>query len=244
MATTDAAATRARYSRSVRVVRIGGNALLVIGAIALIWAVVIWRWGDPATGLYTRWEQRRLEKQLAVVQEGFQPKPLPASATPSPATPVDRQEVARQAARRLSASAGAGDPVGRIRVERLGLDMIVVEGTDHDSLKLGPGIDRRTALPGQGQLVYIAGHRTTYGAPFAHIDRMRRGDLIKLEMPYGNYVYRVTSWVITPATDLSRLRSRGREEIALQACHPRFSARERYIVYARPVSGPGITAVS
>ena len=63
-------------------------------------------------------------------------------------------------------------------------------------------------------------------------------------MPYGDYVYRVTSWVIVPANDVARLRSRGREEVALQACHPRFSARQRYIVYARPVSGPGIRTVS
>ena len=241
---TDVVAQPARLSRSARMARIGGNVLLVVGALVLVWAVVIWRWGDPATGLYTSWQQRQLDRQLAVVQQHFKPTPLPASAALSPATLAGQQAMARRAAERLSASADAGDPVGRIRVERLGLDMIIVEGTDRDSLKLGPGIDQRTTLPGQGQLVYIAGHRTTYGAPFAHIDRMRRGDLIELNMPYGNYVYRVTSWVITPATDLSRLRSRGREEIALQACHPRFSARGRYIVYARPVSGPGITTVS
>ena len=115
--------------------------------------------------------------------------------------------------------------------------MILVDGTDHDSLVRGPGVDRRTYLPGEGQLVYIAGHRTTYGAPFARIDRLRTGDKIELDMPYGHFLYSVTSHVIVPADDLARLNSRGHEEIALQACHPRFSARERYIVYARPVPG-------
>ena len=224
--------------------RIGGNVLLVIGVLALVWAGVIWRWGDPATGLYTRWQQRQLDQQLAVVQERFRPRPLPAAASQRPVAPAEQRAAANRAARRLSAAATAGDPVGRIRVKRLGLDMVVVKGTDHDSLKRGPGIDKRTALPGQGRLVYVAGHRTTYGAPFAHIDRMRRGDLIELGMPYGDYLYRVTDWVIVPATDLTRLQSRGREEIALQACHPRFSARERYIVYARPVSGPGLATAS
>ena len=120
--------------------------------------------------------------------------------------------------------------------------MILVDGTDSGSLMKGPGFDQRTRLPGEGQLVYIAGHRTTYGAPFAHIDRLREGDRVVLEMPYGTFAYRVVSHVIVPATDIARLRSRGREEVALQACHPRFSARERYIVYARPIPTQAETA--
>ncbi len=241
---TDATAKPSRRSPAARLARIAGNVLLVIGAIALVWAFVIWRWGDPVTGLYTRWEQHKLESQLAVVQRHFKPNPAPASPAPTPVALARERAAAKRAAERLAALAHAGDPLGRIRVPRLGLNMIVVDGTDHDSLKRGPGVDRRTALPGEGRLTYIAGHRTTYGAPFAHIDRMHRGDLVELDMPYGKYVYRVTNWVIVPANDLSRLRTRGREEVALQACHPRFSARERYIVYARPVSGPGIRNVS
>jgi sortase A len=83
--------------------------------------------------------------------------------------------------------------------------------------------------------VYIAGHRTTYLAPFAHIDRMHRGDLIRISMPYATFIYRVTHHVIVPAGDVNRLRSHGFEEVALQACHPRFFASHRYIVYGRPV---------
>jgi LPXTG-site transpeptidase (sortase) family protein len=89
-------------------------------------------------------------------------------------------------------------------------------------------------MPGEGELVYIAGHRTTYGAPFAHIDRLRPGDRVRLEMPYGTFGYRVTRSVIVPADDIGRLRSQGREQVALQACHPRFSASHRLIVYAVP----------
>ncbi len=244
MIITDVAVKPSRQRPAARLARIAGNVLLVIGAVALVWAFVIWRWGDPVTGLYTRWEQHQLEHQLAVVQQRFKPEPAPTAQAPSPAALAAERAAARRAAQQLGALVHAGDPLGRIRVRRLGLNMIMVDGTDHDSLKRGPGVDRRTALPGERQLTYIAGHRTTYGAPFAHIDRLRRGDLVQLEMPYGKYVYRVTNWVIVPANDLSRLRSRGREEIALQACHPRFSARERYIVYARPVSGPGIANVS
>ena len=111
--------------------------------------------------------------------------------------------------------------------------MILVNGTDHDSLKKGPGRDLRTYMPGEGQLIYIAGHRTTYLAPFAHIDSMRRGDLVTLEVPYATFVYRVFRKKIVPSDDLAVLHSQGREVVALQACHPRFFATNRYIVWGR-----------
>lgn len=114
--------------------------------------------------------------------------------------------------------------------------MLFVNGTGHEDLKKGPGRDERTYMPGQGQLIYIAGHRTTYGAPLAHIDRLKAGDRITLEMPYGTFSYSVTGHQIVDDQDLSVLRSRGREVVALQACHPRFFATQRYIVWAKPVT--------
>ena len=148
---------------------------------------------------------------------------------------VQRRRVAR-AAHRYRAKLKTGDAVGRLRVPRLHLNAIVVNGTDGATLTKGPGRDQRSYVPGEGELIYIAGHRTTYGAPFANIQRLRKGDEVTLEVPYGRFVYRVSSIAIVSANDLARLRSSGREEIALQACHPRFFATERYIVYARPVS--------
>ena len=99
----------------------------------------------------------------------------------------------------------------------------------------GPGRDLRTFMPGQGKLVYIAGHRTTYLAPFSHIDRLRRGDRVTIEMPYATFVYRITGHRIVPGDDLTVLDSHGREALELQACHPRFFATHRYIAYALPV---------
>ena len=81
----------------------------------------------------------------------------------------------------------------------------------------------------------IAGHRTTYLAPFRHIDDLRRGDRITVEMPYATFVYRVSGYRIVAADDLSVLRSHGHEVLELQACHPRFFATERYIAWARLV---------
>src|ERR1044072_2589247 len=88
-------------------------------------------------------------------------------------------------------------------------------------------------MPGEGQLTYIAGHRTTYLAPFAHIERIKAGDQISLEVPHGTFRYRVFTHKIVAASDLAVLKSHGREVVELQACHPRFFASHRYIVYAR-----------
>ncbi len=90
-------------------------------------------------------------------------------------------------------------------------------------------------MPGQDRLVYIAGHRTTFLAPFSEINTIEPGDRIWLEMPYASFVYRAVRHVIVPADDLAVLRSPRHELLALQACHPRFFATHRYIVYARLV---------
>jgi len=99
----------------------------------------------------------------------------------------------------------------------------------------GPGRDLRSFMPGEGRLVYIAGHRTTFLAPFSHIERLKKGDPVTLQMPYATFVYRITGHRIVRADDVSVLRSPRHELLALQACHPRFFASHRYIAYAVPV---------
>jgi sortase A len=213
-----------------RSVRILGTVLVVAGLGVLAWTVTVWQWQEPFTALYTKYEQHRLASTLAKEFESFS----------LPPTGLDEAVATEQ--RRLAATASGfrravrdGQAIGRLIVPRMGLDMVVVDGTGHDALKKGPGRDRRTFMPGQGQLVYIAGHRTTYLAPFSHIDELRRGDRITLEMPYATFVYRVTGHRVVTADDLAVLRSHGHELLELQACHPRFFATHRYIAYARPV---------
>jgi sortase A len=84
-------------------------------------------------------------------------------------------------------------------------------------------------------LIYVAGHRTTYLAPFARIDAIRLNDTIVFQVPYGVFTYRVVRHYVVPADDLAELKDRGREVLRLQACHPRFFATHRYIVDARLV---------
>jgi sortase A len=213
-----------------RVIRLLGTLVLVLGVALLAWGFATWKWGDPVTGVYTSWEQRGLASTYDRIEERFSVPPRTASESGKP-----RQAVGA-AAERFRRAIQEGQPIGRIVAPRLGLDMVMVDGTESGTLKRGPGRDRRTFMPGEGELVYIAGHRTTYGAPFAHIDRLRRGDRIVLEMPYAKAVYRVTNHVIVPSDDLDRLKTTGTELVALQACHPRFSASKRYIVYGKLAS--------
>ncbi|MGE5690438.1 MAG: class E sortase [Pseudomonadota bacterium] len=213
-----------------RALRITGTVLVVAGVALLAWAATVWAWQDPFTKLYTAYEQRQLAEDYHDRAASFALPPPAATASPS-----DRARAIATAARRYRRSLDEGDALGRIRIPRMGVNMVVVEGTDHDSLKRGPGHYRGSFLPGEHRLVYIAGHRTTYGAPFSAIDSLRAGDRVELELPYGTFEYRVTGHRIVEADALEVLRPGTREVLALQACHPRFFASHRWIAYARPV---------
>jgi sortase A len=214
-----------------RFARLLGIVLAAIGLLGLVWVVVVWRWQDPFTALYTTWQQHKLAQQL---QHELAIRPSPKfAATESLTAEAHALELAAARDRR---TATEGQAIGRIIVPRLGLNMVLVNGTDEGSLERGPGRDLRSFMPGQSRLVYIAGHRTTFLAPFARIDAIRAGDPIRLEMPYATFVYHAVRHVIVTADDLAVLRSPRHELLALQACHPRFFATHRYIVYARLVA--------
>jgi sortase A len=217
-----------------------GTFLLVIGLGVLAWAATVYLWKDPFTTAYTAYEQRRLESNLERQFETWRPvaEPVSRPAQPKPkpvAKPKPHDNVSREA-RRFRLSSEDGDAIARLRVPRLDLDVVVVNGTSGGDLRRGPGRHADTYMPGEGKLVYVAGHRTTYGAPFSDIDDLQPGDTITVELPYGAVEYRVTKHRIVDDNDLSVLETGAREELVLQACHPRFFASQRYLVYARPVA--------
>jgi len=223
-------------------VRLLSTLLIGAGALLLVWTVVTWRFGDPVTGLWYRFEQHRLEAAYDRRADRFVTALAPAKpARPKRALAGESRDATWKAlqprlvaaALRYSHSLAGGDPIGEIIVPRLGLRTMMVEGTATSDLRKGPGLDPRSHLPGSGHLVYIAGHRTTFGAPFGAIDTMRPGDTAVLQLPYATFVYRVTGHRIVPSDDMSVLRDGGREHLVLQACHPRFFARDRYLVDAR-----------
>ena len=214
-----------------RLSRIAGTLLVVAGLGMLAWVLVVWLWQDPFTALYTHWKQHQLSQAYERRFSAYEPAQLRQSEVSVSA----RTKVIAREARLYRIHSGRGQAIGRIRVPRLDLNMILVNGTDHNSLTKGPGRDRRTYMPGEGQLIYIAGHRTTYLAPFAHIERLRSGDAVTLDVPYATFRYRVFKHRIVGAHEMSVLRSHGVEVVELQACHPRFFASQRYIAYARLV---------
>ena len=219
-----------------RLVRWLGTLMAVAGIAALAWSLLVWRWQDPVTAVYTYLEQRQLadayEDQLASFPA---PEKVAGGTATAKPTPQELGLALAETARRYRTRLHEGDAIGRLKIPSLDLNMIMVNGTDDDTLKKGPARHRDTFLPGEGKLVYVAGHRTTYSAPFADIDDLEPGDAVIVELPYATFRYRITRHLVVGARDVQVLRSRGREELALQACHPRFFASQRYIAYARPV---------
>jgi len=211
-----------------RGLRILSCVLVGAGVLLAAWVIVVWRWQDPFTALYTHWKQHELAHSYDHRFAAYKPRPV----TRSESVAAEMHAIKRDA-RRYRLDSHRGQAIGRIRVPRLGLKMILVNGTDDSTLRKGPGRDLRTYMPGEGQLVYIAGHRTTYLAPFAHIEKIRLGDSVTLELPYGTFHYTVFRRRVVGADDLAVLHSHGREVVVLQACHPRFFASHRYLVYAR-----------
>jgi sortase A len=208
------------------VLRASGVLLVLGGLLVLAWVVTVWQWQDPVTLVLNKREQA----QLASAYEE-RVRHLPPTTTRSQAP--DIEALYRRSAVAYRKKTGIGEPIGRLVVPRLGLRVWVVLGTDTESLKKGPGLHPPTGFPGQGRLTYVAGHRTTYGAPFSDIDKLKPGDPVTFEVPYGTFRYVVTGHRIVRANQLEVLQSRGREEIALQACWPRFFASHRYIAYAK-----------
>jgi sortase A len=129
-----------------------------------------------------------------------------------------------------------GGAIGLLSIPRIGLHLAFVQGVSGASLAKGPGHYPGTPLPGRGGNVVIAGHRTTHGAPFWSLGRLRRGDAVTLQTAAGTFVYRVQwvrsvppdSWWITHGT--------GRPSLTLSTCTPRFTARQRLVVRAVEVS--------
>jgi sortase A len=213
-----------------------GTFLLVIGLGVLAWAATVYLWKDPFTTAYTAYEQRKLESKLDRRFEAWQPVRRPAAHdTPKPKPKPTIDDVRREA-RRFRLESHEGDAIARLKIPRMHVNAVVVNGTGVADLRRGPGRHLETYMPGERELVYIAGHRTTYGAWFGKINEMQPGDLITLELPYATVVYRVTLHRIVDDNDISVLKTRHHEQLVLQACHPRFFASERYLVYATPVS--------
>jgi sortase A len=202
--------------------------LIISGVLLVLDAGVTLAWQEPLTALVATVKRGEIDKRLL--------------ERPPALSPLDRQALAdlrtvqqRIAflARRELRELAPGEAIGRLRIPRISGDYIFVQGTDQGSLEKGPGHYPTTGLPGLGETVAIAGHRTTYLAPFRHIDALRPGDRIVVRMPYGKFLYTVqfdkvvspSAWWVTDDVGYDRL--------ILSACTPLYSAAERLVVFAR-----------
>jgi sortase A len=208
--------------------RVAAAGLALAATGVFTWLGVTMFWGDPFTAASAARAQTTLRHELT------RQRVIWRSGAGAP-----RPETARERARAFRVGLREGDAVGVIAVPRLHLRMVVVEGTAASDLARGPGHYQITALPGLGGTVAIAGHRTTYLQPFRHLDRLRAGDQVYLEMPYGTFRYRVYAHDIVCDHDWSILRRRPFEKLVLSSCHPLYSATHRIVVFAR-LSGESV----
>jgi sortase A len=203
----------------------GGYALIVVGVLALMEVGVTMIWQEPVGAISAARGEGAARSQL---------RTLTAAPVP-PAAPVrgPARTAARAAAQRRSAEEGA--VVGELEIPRLDRRDVLIAGSSAASLRRGPGLYEGSPFPGERGTVAVAGHRTTHGAPFRQIDRLRRGDKIIVHMPYARIVYVVRHRVIVRPSDVRVLRGRpGRGRLVLSACHPLFSAEQRMVVIASP----------
>ena len=203
--------------------------LAVVGVLALADGVLTLVWQEPISSLVAHFDQARLATNLKRLEAV---RATPAEERALAGLPTDNQRIAFFA-RKLQQNARAGQAVGRIRIPRIGANFVVVAGTDEASLRKGPGIYSGTSVPGLRGTVGIAGHRTTYLAPFRRIDELARGDRITLEMPYGFFLYTVLGHRIVAPTDVGVLARTASDQVVLTACNPLYSAAQRIVVFAR-----------
>jgi sortase A len=191
----------------VRVVlRFVASVMMTSGFLLLADAGVTLAWQEPISALLASREQKELEEDLR-----------------DPPRRVLRKQPLE------------GDAIGKIELPTLDRSYFIIEGTEKTQLRKGPGHYPDTPLPGERGTVGIAGHRTTYGAPFRTIDQLKRGQQVEVHMPYGRYVYRVEKKLTVSPKAVEVKRRVGYNRLILSACHPLYSAAERIVVFARLV---------
>lgn len=222
--------TPPRLKYVMRVVGGLGRVLVTIGLLTLSFAAYQ-LWG---TGLYEARAQDSLKQDFA--------KGLKTTTTTSP-------DPAKPAPKPLPIP--SGDAVAIISIPSIGVEHAVVQGVSRSDLRKGPGHYPNTPLPGELGNAAIAGHRTTYGAPFGRLDELRPGNLIEVRTAAGDYRYSVTETIIVKPTELSVLNATPTATLTLTTCHPRFSASRRLVVHASlvtetsaPLRDPSLTEAS
>ena len=216
--------------------------LLVVGILLIAEAVTTVVWKEPFTAYLASRAQDALRGDLnRLDRSGVR---LDAAQQRTLAQAADSRRRMALLAADLGSRARPGSALGWIDIPRIGVDYVFVQGTAAASLRKGPAHYTETPLPGEQGTVGVAGHRTTYLAPFRDIDALRRGDRIVLTMPYGRFTYSVEGHRIVPAGATDAFRTVGYQRIVLSACHPLYSSSQRILVSARLVASQPLGAAA
>lgn len=245
---------RAKPDMKVRLLRIGGLAVMLIGAAAVAYVInAVWISGARADRA-----QDQLAADFAAAQETtttstttttiVEDDPTMGTIIPivvNAAADTERPTLHANLLPIIGEQApGHAEALGRISIPSIGVDWMLVEGVTADALANGPGHIPGTAMPGQPGNAVISGHRTTYGAPFFNIDAVQPGDTIEVTTLIGTHTYEVVQQLIVAPTDVWVTNQVDGAWLTLTACHPRYSARERIIVFARLIDGPNYEAIA
>jgi len=215
-----------------------GRTLITAGVLILLF-VAYQLWG---TGIYTSQQQSKLRNQFDAALHKTSPPTTPTTAGPTPTTTEPSPPMPP-----------TGDAVARIQIPKVSLDDIVVNGVGRDDLRKGPGHYPATPLPGQQGNSAVAGHRTTYGAPFGNLDQLSNGDEIRVRTLQGSFTYRVYRQLVVDPSDVAVLDPDPARPatLTLTTCNPKYSASQRLVIKAAldspapPLPPPrGITPVA
>jgi sortase A len=215
--------------RLARVLSGVGRLLIWAGALVLLF-VAYQLWG---TNLAEARAQDDLEDDFAALLES-----APTTTTTTTTTAEEAPEPAPTTTAAPPPPPTEGGAVARLVIPRIGVDKIVVHGVTRDDLKRGPGHFPGTPLPGQPGNAAIAGHRTTYGAPFHRVDELEPGDEILVTTLQGSFRYEVIGTEIVLPTAVEVVGDHGDDRLTLTSCHPKYSARQRIVVSAALAGEP------
>jgi sortase A len=222
------------------IARIISTLLIVVGLLLLADVGVTLLWQEPVTAAVGLVERDETNTRYL----SYRTMPLTAAQRSGLERLGDAQARVAYLAGQEQRTAPGGAAIGRLVIAKLGVVYDVVQGTSTGDLERGPGHYASTALPGEGRTIAIAGHRTTYLAPFRNLDELHHGDRIVLKMPYGNFTYVVQGQRIVLPNAWWITRNVGYERLVLSACNPLYSASQRIAVFARlarvhPTAVPG-----
>jgi sortase A len=215
--------------RWARVLGVVGRVFITAGVLILLF-VAYQLWG---TGIREAQSQRSLKNEFAQRVDGDSPggttTTIPGATVPPTVVPSVATTVAE------------GDAVAHIQIPAIGVDKIVVEGVGVPDLKKGPGHYPGSPLPGQKGNAAIAGHRTTYGAPFNRIDELKAGDQITVTTVQGTFHYEVRKHLVVKPNQTEVLKDYHDDRLTLTSCNPKYSARQRIVVVSALTGAPAPT---